>query len=253
MTSQRRRGRSRAASENAPSSDAFRGKRVLLLGASGTIGSAIAVELKNRGYWVRGMTRVPSSVKTDIDEIYVGDLLDPATFANALRRVDIIVSAAGAPPRFVGLREGRYSFKAIDDNGQRLLLEDAEQANIRRYAYVSPFGGMYVGMNEYIRTHESFATALKTSKMDYLIVRSTPVFAAFDALLKKARGGSVRVIADGSAQVNPIHPADLASAFVDALDDGTEAEVDVGGPEVLTRLEIAELAMEAWGRERWRQ
>jgi len=250
MTTQRRRSRAQSQRETAErAGDTARGKRVLLVGASGVIGGALADELKRRGYWVRGMTRTPASVTADVDEVYVGDLLDPKTFPNALRQVDVVISSAGAPPRFLGMREGRYSFRAIDDQGNRALLNAAQEAKVRRFAYVSPFGGRYVGMNEYIRAHESFATALKTSRMDYLVVRATPVFPAFDPLLRSARKGRARVIGDGSAQVNPVHPVDLAGAFIDTLEAGDEREVDIGGPEVLTRREIAELALEAWERE----
>lgn len=249
MTTRRRRFNPRPKGSTPRTEDEFRGRHVLLLGVSGAIGGAIAAELKDRGYWVRGMTRVPALADVDVDELYVGDLLDSKTFPNALKKVDIIVSAAGAPFSFVGMGEGRYSFRAIDDQGHRALLNAALEARIRRFAYVSPFGGMYMGVNEYIRSHESFATALTTSGMHYLVVRSTPVFTAFDGLLTKAKKGKLRVIGDGSAEVNPIHPDDLAVAIVDALESGDESNVDVGGPETLTRREIAEMALEAWGRE----
>jgi nucleoside-diphosphate-sugar epimerase len=50
----------------------------------------------------------------------------------------------------------------------------------------------------------------------------------------------------GQAQTNPVHEADVAKALVDAL-EGREQEVDVGGPEVLSWEEIAEMAAVAAG------
>ncbi len=248
MNNQRRRASQRSAAQPiSEEAQATVGKRVLLAGASGTIGTAIAVELKKRGYWVRGMTRHASGVTADVDEIFVGDLLQPNTLDSAVTGVDLVISAAGAPPGFVGARAGRYSFPGIDDIGNRALLNTAYEAKVRRFAYVSVFGGRFM-MSEYIRAHESFVAALKTSGMRYQVVRTTPVFDSFDGMLKKARKGKLRVIAGGSAELNPIHRDDLAVAFVDAV-EARESEIDVGGPEVLTRREIAEMAIEAWGKE----
>jgi uncharacterized protein YbjT (DUF2867 family) len=57
----------------------------------------------------------------------------------------------------------------------------------------------------------------------------------------------VWLIGDGTAQVNPIHGADLAAACADAVVGGAE-EIDVGGPEVMTWNEAAAAAFEALGR-----
>jgi uncharacterized protein YbjT (DUF2867 family) len=252
MNNQRRRmGRSpapRSRSNPEAAEQEARGMRVLLAGASGTIGSALAAELKRRGYWVRGLTRRSSDVTADVDEIYVGDLLQRDTLDDAMKGVDVVISAAGAPPDFVGQRAGKYSFPAVDDFGNRQLLAAALEAHIHRFAYLSVFGGRFLGMSEYIRAHESFATALKTSGMRGLVVRTTPVFESFDRMLKKAKKGKLRVIGGGGALLNPIHRDDLAVAFVDAL-EARETEIDVGGPEVLSRWDIADMAIEAWGKE----
>ena len=56
-----------------------------------------------------------------------------------------------------------------------------------------------------------------------------------------ARGGRVYLFGDGSSRINPIHGADLAEFCVDAL-ERQEQQLDVGGPEVFTYREIAELA-----------
>ena len=56
-----------------------------------------------------------------------------------------------------------------------------------------------------------------------------------------ARKGRVYLIDNGSHKVNPIHGADLAVTCVDSM-EGVNQEIDVGGPEILTYREIAEIA-----------
>ena len=58
-----------------------------------------------------------------------------------------------------------------------------------------------------------------------------------------ARSGRVYLFGDGSNRINPIHGVDLAEVCADAL-VSREQQLDVGGPEVFTYREIAELAFE---------
>ena len=58
-----------------------------------------------------------------------------------------------------------------------------------------------------------------------------------------ARSGRVYLFGDGSSRINPIHGADLAEVCADVL-ESAENQIDVGGPEVFTYRQIAELAFD---------
>jgi uncharacterized protein YbjT (DUF2867 family) len=62
-----------------------------------------------------------------------------------------------------------------------------------------------------------------------------------------ARRGRVYLIGRGEHRINPIHGADLAVRCVDAM-QGEHQEIDVGGPEILTYRDIAELAFRTLGQ-----
>jgi uncharacterized protein YbjT (DUF2867 family) len=250
MQNQRRRTRPGNQTESTTTTDAKgeRGKRVLLAGVSSVRGAAIADELMGRGYYVRGLTRRASNVTANVNEIYVGDLIDENTLVPAFEGMDMVISVAGAPQRFIGVRGGRLTFAHIDDVGNRTLLAGAAKAKVNRFAYVANFGARFMGMSEVLRAQESFIAALRATSMRTLVVRAAPVFASFEPLLRRARKKRIRVLGTGWAELNPIHQADLALALVDAL-EANEKEIDVGGPEIWTRREIAEVALEAWGRE----
>ena len=69
---------------------------VLVTGASGFVGSAIAAAFRKAGHPVRVLVRV-SSPRTNIDprdEVAVGDLLDRASVAAALQGVRFLVHPA---------------------------------------------------------------------------------------------------------------------------------------------------------------
>ena len=221
-------------------------ERILLAGASGTLGTAVAAELKRRGYWIRALTRQAGRVSAAVDETFVGDLVDPGTLDGVCDGVDLVFSCAGAPSTHVPFMRGRRSFSHVDDVGNRNLLAVAQSAGVRRFGYVSVFGGASFGDNEYVSAHESFAAALSASGMDHLIIRPTSFFSSFVPLLEKARRGKVTVVDYGAARTNPIDEAELAVASVDAF-EGNGHQLEVGGPVIYTRRRIAELAIEVSG------
>ena len=223
--------------------------RVLVAGASGALGAALVGALKAREHRVRALTRDPGRLTDDVDEVFVGDLRYPGSLRGACDGVDAVFSCAGARLGWVGLwRGGGNSFRDVDEWGNRNLLAEAQRAKVRRFGYVSVYGGGFLGRLEYIRAHESFAAALRGSGLDHLIVRPTGYFSAYRALLGMARKGRVIVLGDGSARTNPIHEADLAAVCADALVD-PEHDLNVGGPLTHTRLEMAEMAFRALGGE----
>jgi uncharacterized protein YbjT (DUF2867 family) len=99
-----------------------------------------------------------------------------------------------------------------------------------------------------MRAHEDVVSAIRASGLSYTILRPTGVFTALAPYVGFARKGFVPLIGDGSAKTNPIHPADVAAAAIENLHEGPES-VSLGGPEVLTRRGIAEIAAFATGKQ----
>ena len=221
---------------------------VLVAGATGAIGSEVVRALQARGMRVRALVREPARLTTEPEEIFVGNLLNPRTLEGVCRDVAAVVSSAGAKfqPKLRFSPKGE-SFRDVDDIGNRNLLQEEIAAGVRRFGYVSAYGGKFLGAMEYIRAHESFATALRSSGLDYLVVRPTMTFARVVPMVEDARKrGRISRPGTGQAQTNPIHEADIARALVDAL-EGHAKELDAGGPDVLTHEEIAMMAAEAVG------
>ena len=109
---------------------------ILVTGASGFVGSAVAHALRNAGYRVRVLVR-PSSPKTNIDsrdEILVGDLLNRESVAAALRNARYLVHVAA---------DYRLWAPSSDDiirtnvEGTRILMEEALRAGVERIVYTS--------------------------------------------------------------------------------------------------------------------
>jgi uncharacterized protein YbjT (DUF2867 family) len=140
----------------------------------------------------------------------------------------------------------------VDTVANLNLLRASEAAGVERFAYVSVAGGRGALADlAYVRAHERVVDALRASRVAHAVVRPTGFFSAFESFLSLARWGPVPVLGNRDARTNPIANEDLAEVCADAVEDTSFGEQDVGGPEVVTRGEIAAMARSAVGRRPW--
>ena len=90
--------------------------------------------------------------------------------------------------------------------------------------------------------------ALKISPIDYSVIRPNGFFSDMKDFLQMAKRGSVYLFGKGEHTLNPIHGADLAKVVIDLI-ELKKAELEVGGPDILTQNEIAALALKAYDKK----
>jgi uncharacterized protein YbjT (DUF2867 family) len=213
--------------------------RVLVAGATGYLGGYVAKELAARGYFVRALVRSldkAEGLRTVVDELVEGEVTKPETLQRVCDDIDVVFSSVGITRQKDGL-----TFQDVDYQGNKNLLDVAMRAGVRKFVYVSVLNGPDLLHLAIVKAHEDFVAALKASGLDYAVLRPTGFFSDMSEYLAMARKGRVYLIGRGRRRVNPIHGADLASVCVDSMECG-QREIDVGGPEILTHREIAELA-----------
>lgn len=216
-----------------------------MAGATGALGSRVAAELMRRGWAVRGLTRSRARAGA-LSEVHQGDALKPATLRGGIDGCELVFSALGASvlPSFGG---GWAGFTSLDVRANRALIDEAVRAKVKRFVYVSVHHHEALGRTAYVRAHEQVVSMLKASGLDWGVVRPTGYFSALGALLDLARDGAIPSLGDGEAKSNPIDDGELAVVCADAC-EGSEREIACGGPEVLTRNQMAEAAFAALGR-----
>jgi uncharacterized protein YbjT (DUF2867 family) len=101
---------------------------------------------------------------------------------------------------------------------------------------------------DYVAAHEQFIGELTASGIDHAVVRANGFFYSYIDLLEVARRGLAIGFGDGSARSNPIDERDLAVVCADAIEDERQ-EIEVGGPDVITRREELEMAFAAVHRK----
>ena len=224
--------------------------RVLVAGASGHLGGHILSACQERGYWTRALVRTEekaASLRQCADDAFVGQATQVETLSGLYEGIEVVVSCLGASVAAASGPDKR-SYHDVDYAGNRNLLHAAKAAGVRKFVYVSVFGTSGYAQTAYVRAHEDFADELKASGLEYAILRPTGFFSAYAEFVRMAAKGPLPLVGGGNATTNPVHDADLAKICVDAIDaPGTEQAV--GGPDILTRKEVAELAFQALGKK----
>ena len=114
---------------------------------------------------------------------------------------------------------------------------------MQKFVYVSAFNGAQLRHLDIVDAHEAFIEELEASGLAFAVVRPTGYFSDMSEVFEMARKGRVWLIGSGTNRVNPIHGADLAVVCADAV-ESADREIAVGGPQVMTWREMAQLAFE---------
>ena len=227
---------------------------MLVAGATGYLGKFVVKAFKAQGYQVRVLTRseerlykegpftAPPLVKSDVDEVFVGEITKPQTLAGIMDGVDLVFSSVGISRQRDGL-----SFEQVDYQCNRNLIDQCRDSRVKRFVYVSMQGAENIMQLAITQAHEKVVASLKSSGMEYRIVRPCGYFSDMGALYDMAKSGRAFLVGDGTNKMNPIHGQDLARVCVEAA-EGDELEVEAGGPDVMTQREAAILAFDVVGK-----
>ena len=216
-------------------------KKILVAGATGYLGQFAVKALKTKGYWIRALGRSAAKlapVQGYADEIFIGEVTDPDSLTGLCDGIDFVFSSVGITRQKDGL-----TYEDVDYGANRNLLNMAEAAGVSRFMYVHVLNAEKLQHVAMVRAKQAFVDDLKQSGLDHTVVCPTGFFSDMEEFLSMARSRRVYLFGDGSNRINPIHGADLAEVCADALESG-ESQVDVGGPEVFTYRQIAELAFD---------
>ncbi|MCK4547202.1 MAG: SDR family oxidoreductase [Candidatus Eisenbacteria sp.] len=215
--------------------------RVLVAGATGTLGRALIPVLSNCGREVVALVRPASqrrieSLSGDIKDLVTAEVTEPDIPASVFEGVHTVISSIGITRQRDGL-----TYDEVDFGGNLNLLRAAERSGVRRFLYVSVVGADKDVSVPGFRAKRRFEEALRDSALEWQIVRPSGFFTDITDFLKMARRGTVHLFGNGRSRISPIHPTDLAEAIVDLLEVKPRTIVSIGGPADFTWDEIAEL------------
>jgi len=222
--------------------------KMMVAGVTGYVGGSVAKAAREKGLWVRGLTRDAGRLKVpeDVDDVFVGQATDAKTLRGLCDGVDVAFASIG-----ITTFARKPNLWEIDYKANIKLFEEAQRAGVKHYIFVSTLKGPEMArVCPVAEAREKVADIISTSGMDYTIYRPTGFYNDMKYLFKPiAKKGVARIIGNPDVTINPLSGLDFGEEVVRALEasDHKNAFIDVGGPKAYTRREIAEVGFAALG------
>lgn len=228
------------------------GRTVLVTGASGMLGEAVARRLLRRGWTVRVLQRseAPIAQEEGVEQV-LGSITDVEAVERALKGVDDVIHLA-AKVSFAGEWE---EFVWTNVTGTRVLLETARKTRVQNFVFVSSPSVAHTGISiqgdgagpaspyrargNYARSKaaaELLALEADSPELRVTAVRPHIVWGPGDTqlverIVDRAARGRLPLLDDGAALIDTTYIDNAAEATVRALE---RIEVAHGEPFVIT-------------------
>jgi uncharacterized protein YbjT (DUF2867 family) len=219
---------------------------ILVAGATGYLGKYITKELSNRGFYIKVLVRNHEKfkrLKIQVDGVIQAEVTDKSSLQDCCKNIDVVISSVGITKQKDGL-----TYMDVDYQANLNLLDQAKKSGVKKFIYISVLNGEKLRSLKICEAKEKFVDELKSSGLDYCIIRPNGFFSDMTDFYNMAKKGRIYLFGDGNQHVNPIHGEDLAKVCVTAI-ESNDKEIEAGGPETLTHIEIANLAFDAIGKE----
>ncbi len=208
--------------------------KILVVGATGTIGRAIVKELADKGVEVKAGTRNPAEYGTSKGvEAVMLDLLNPKTFAHALKDVKTLFQLSPAGH--------------ADAYG---LLAPFLEAASKKVSKIVTMTALGVGASDEIPLRR-LELAVEATGLRYVHLRPSWFNQNFGSYWYDSIKDSGQIfLPAGDSRTSFIDTLDISAAAVAALlKDDVESKVwELTGPQALTYTEAAEILSQAGGR-----
>jgi divinyl chlorophyllide a 8-vinyl-reductase len=203
--------------------------RVLLFGATGTIGRATAQALLDAGHEAVCIVRMPSDALPIRAEQLLGDVTDPESLNQAFKdqvfdaAISCLASRTGVPA----------DAWAIDHQANLNALNSAKAAGAKHFVLLSAIC-VQKPLLAFQQAKLAFEAELKSSGITCSIVRATAFFKSLSGQVERVKAGKpFLVFGNGRLTAcKPISDSDLAAFLVDCLDEEARynAVLPIGGP-----------------------
>lgn len=227
--------------------------RIVVLGGSGFVGTALVSRLVALGHRVRVLTRNAARARhlavLPLVEISECNVHNAIALRSAFQGAEVAINLVGILNE--SGRSGRGFAKAHSEL-TRQVVEAALARDVPRLLQMSSLGAdAESGPSHYLRSKgiaENYVRSAPAS-LDWTIFRPSVIFGAGDSLLNRFAGllrlsGGVIPLARASTRFAPVHVGDVVEAFARCLPGGSHAAessrqtYELCGPQILTLAEL---------------
>jgi len=204
--------------------------KVLVTGSSGFIGSHVADALDGENYRVILFDSVPSNYKTENQEEFIGDILNPGDIETAMKGCDVVFHFAAQAD--IGI-SSNIPTSTITANiiGTQNVLEAARKHKVNRFLFASTIY-VYSELGSFYRVSKQACEKIieeyqREFDLNFTILRYGSLYGPranefnfiSKVLIQALKNKKIVRRGDGNEMREYIHVKDAAQLSVDALDD----------------------------------
>jgi nucleoside-diphosphate-sugar epimerase len=231
---------------------------ILITGASGFLGSAVANQAHGRGLPARGMVRASSDrsrLRLDEPSIVVADMAEVDSLARAVEGVEAVIHCAATTS--TGTPDPERS-RRVNVEGTRRLVEACQGAGTRRYVQISSQSALPDNPSSYGRTKFEADQIVRASELEWTILKPGLIYgpgpaAVFSKVVEfTEKFPVVPVLGNGRHKQRPVHVEDVAWAALRCLEtpESVGREYDLGGAEAMEFNDMLRAILAARGRRK---
>jgi uncharacterized protein YbjT (DUF2867 family) len=214
--------------------------KVLVTGATGFVGPAVANAIVDAGHELRVLERKPGSWRESgirCQEAVQGDVTDLNSLRQATEGIDVVV-------HLVAIRQGGpEQFQRVMVGGTRNLIAASKERGVGRFVLMSALGTteQTKDLVPYYNAKWTMEQDVQRSGLEHVIFRPSFVFGRGGGILptfrKLAKLAPVTgIIGSGEQRIQPIWIDDVGAYFAQAIErpEAANRMFEIGGPDVVT-------------------
>jgi uncharacterized protein YbjT (DUF2867 family) len=231
--------------------------RILILGATGFIGTRLVKALAEKNFKLRILARTPAKAERIIPEgsdaeIVRGDIMEEKSLEDALQGIHscyYLVHSMGGKSI-----TRNTAFAGKDREAARIFISAADSQNLKRVIYLGGLGEKGRNLSEHLRSRAEVAETISSGRARATILRAAVIIGAGGASYEMLRYLVERLPIMTcprwiNTRIQPIAVNDVISYLTGCLLNPETAgkTFDIGGPEVLTYKKMMHQYAEARG------
>ena len=226
--------------------------KLFIAGGTGFVGGHLTAELLKRGHQLVLLSHSGSGTAEAGVSLVKGDVTDPASYSTAMKGCDAVINLVGIIREFPA--KG-ITFERLHVEATASMVQAAQHAGVLRYLQMSALGTRLDAVSGYHRSKWRAEELVRGSSLAWTIFRPSLIFGPKDAFVNMLAANLrlapvMPTMGDGNYRLQPIHGADVARCFADALDKPETAGqiYELCGEDRLTYRHVLDTIADALGR-----
>jgi len=233
-------------------SGSVKDKLILVVGATGNLGGAIARVLLGQGRKVRVLVRPKSNYQTLVQigaKPMFADLKDRKSLDPVCEGVETLITTANS-----ALRGGEDNPITVDTEGNRNLIDAAKAAGVRQLIFVSMSGADPNSPVPFFKAKGKTEEYLRSSGIPFTIVAPNAFMDVWIAMvigIPAVSKGAVTIVGDGRRKHSFISATDITEFVVKSINNplAMNQRLAIGGPEPVSFSDAVAAFEKVLGRE----